>query len=646
MSGISFMGVGSGLPVNDIIRATLAAEATPLKRLENDKNFFRSQISAIGQLTSRLSSLRTAMLDLRGLDKFSILSSKAANEKLFTATADHLAGATAGNYNIQVLAEARSYREVMAPVSTTEFLSGEVTIAGKTITIGDGWTLDRLRQEINADNDLKDKVSANLVNVGNGEARLVLNARQMGEEGRFISDFSDLSIRSGTRLSASSAFNNTVTDGDGKITEQTRSSGYIPTGAQFDVGTISLKGTADDGTAFDLSFTASGKSLADLAAEISASDHGFTATVVADPEDATKERLEITRVDPDADSSAFTFSFNNVIDYSDTEAPITKDTTLSSPDIVALQQAVDDAQAALTSPDPTPAEIAALEAAQLALENANLDARIKIDGIEASSSTNTFSNVISGVTINITQGAMNEAIKTSTLEVKRDDKAIKDNIDKFVKAYNDVIIHLNEAKKGSLYGDSTVRSVESELRNILYTPTPSSLDPSDPDFAQDTQKNFLAIIGIEVFSPRTFDPENPDSQRGTLRVNQSRLTEMLTNDFDRVAHIIGASSFIDDNQPDGYAARFADLAQRLTSTTVQDGQLRKGLLEIRREGLNNEVKRVDARIDSTNMRLELLEERLVRQFSAIEGLISGMNSTGMWIGQQLSSLPGYTRPSK
>ncbi|WP_292257613.1 flagellar filament capping protein FliD [Marinospirillum sp.] len=621
------MGVGSGLPVKDIIQATLAAEAAPLKRLENDKNFYKAQISAMGQLSSRLGTMRTAMLDLRGQVKFQQLAATPGNPKLFTATADHIGGATAGNYNIEVLAEARSYRTVMEPVSTTGFLQGEVTIAGKTIEIQDGWTLDRLRQEINSDTDLKDKVSANLVNVGNGEARLVLNAKQTGEEGRFDIDFDELSIISGTQLTGSSAFNNTVKDGDDNITEQTRSSAYTAAGTSFNTGTINLGGTASDGTAFSLSIDANGKTLADLAAEITASGHGLTATVVVDPEDATKERLQVTRIDAAADSSAFTMSFNNVINYTGTPLDFSKNTSLSSSE---YSQTVHDNLAT--------------EEERLAYRvSNNLDARIKIDGIEASNSSNAFSNVVSGVTINVTQGAMNEAIKTSSLEVKRDDKAIKDNIDKFVKAYNDVIIHLNEAKKGSLYGDSTIRSIEGELRNILYTPTTSALDPSDPDFESDTQKNYLAILGIEVYSSKSFDPENPDSQNGTLRTNSAKLAEMLENDFERVAHVLGASDFVDDGGIDGYAARFADLAQRLTSTTTQNGELRKGLIEIRNEGLNKEVKRIDDRVASTTHRLELLEARLVKQFSAIEGIIANQNSTGSWIGQQMSNLPGYTR---
>ncbi|MFK7160457.1 flagellar filament capping protein FliD [Marinospirillum sp. MEB164] len=528
MSGISFMGVGSGLPVNDIINATVAAEAQPLKRLENDKKFFQSQISALGQLTSRLSTMRTAMLDLRGQDKFSQLAAKPGNDKLFTATADHLAGATAGNYSIQVLAEARSYQQTSDPFSRTDFLAPEgaadakLTFTGLKDADGNaidpveinvaGKTLDQVRQEINSNDGLKGKVSANLVNVDGENARLVLKAQKTGEEGRFSAEFSGV----------------------------------------------------------------------DLAAGLNA-----------------------------------------------------KVTNLSSPDFDFNQVAYD----AITD----------LDEKRAYLQARTLDARISIDGIEASNSTNNFSNVVTGVSINITPGAMNEATKASSLEVKRDDKAIRDNIDQFVKAYNDVIIHLNEAKKGSLYGDNTIRTVEAEMRNILYSPTPSNLDSdtnSSDDIAADTQKNFLALIGIEVYTPGTFDPENPDSQNGTLRVNSAKLNEALENDFDRVAHILGASDFADGSGVDGYAARFADLAQRLTSTTTQNGQLSKGLLEVRREGLDNQVKRVDDRIESTNMRLKLLEDRLKRQFAAIEGLVANFNSSGSFLAQQMNNLPGYTRPQR
>ncbi|WP_027849357.1 flagellar filament capping protein FliD [Marinospirillum minutulum] len=487
MSGISFSGVGSGLPINDIIKATLAAEAAPLKRLENDKKFYESQISGMAQLKSRLSSMGDAMKALQGLDKFQQLAATSSNDKLFTATADHKAGATAGNYNIKVLAEARNYRHVSTSMdkTATNNFTGPLTFkdkdgnalkdgGGNDISIDTtGKTLDEIRAAINDHEGLKGKVAANLVNVDSSNARLVLNSGISGEEGRIEAIFSD-----------------------------------DPTNAKKDAGLSS-----------------------------------------------------------DANS---------------------------------------------------------------------LDARIKIDNIEVSSSTNTFDNVISGVTINLTAGASGQSESVGGLQVKRDDTAIKDNIEAFAKAYNDVIIHLNEAKKGSLYGDSTIRSIEGEMRNILYSPT-------EGDDAADTQKNFLALIGIEVFVDKSYDPKNPSSRNGTLEVDSVALTKALDENFDKVAHILGSSKALDNTQPSGYAERFAELATRLVSGGVKDGQSYKGLVQIRTEGLGKEVDRINDRVDSTNLRLELLEARLVKQFSAIDGIVSRFNSTGSFISQQMAGLPGYTR---
>lgn len=485
MSGLSFMGVGSGLPVADIIGALVKAEAAPLKRLEHDKEYYKSQISGLGQLKSRLSSLQEAMKDLQGLDKFQMLAANTGNEKLFTAKALHDKGAQAGNYNVEVLAEARNYRYVSASQSTSSTLTGNLTFKdadGNALKDKDnndividvnGKTLDQVREEINKHEGLKGKVSATIVNEGPDKGRLVMNSSVSGEEGRFEAVFAGATVP-------------------------------------------------------------------------------------------------------------------------------TQDPALSS-------------------------------------DATSLDARIKIDGIEATSSTNEFENVVSGVTISITAGAMNEANKSASLQVKRDDEAIKNNIDAFVKSYNDVIIHLNEAKKGSLYGDNTIRSIETELRNILYEPT-KSITGTD----KDTQKNFLAMIGIEVYTEKSYDPENPSSRNGTLEIDSAKLTEALDEDFDRVAHILGATND-DPTKPQGYAQRLDKLATDLISGGVRDGKIYKGLLEIRTEGLNKQVKRIDERVESTNMRLELLEQRLVKQFSSIDGLVANLNSMGSFISQQINGLPGYTK---
>lgn len=460
MNPVSFQGIGSGMPVQEIVDATLAAEAAPIYRMEENKEFAQVQLSAYAELASRLNQLNAAMNQLNSPEKFQQLAAQSSQPQLFTAQADHLAGATLGNYQIEVLAEARADRFVSESLSAEDTFAEDATleINGVTLEIG-GLTADQVREKINSHEDLRGVASANLVNEGNGQVRLTVNASQTGNDGR-------LTIHS------------------------------------------------DALTASDLS------------------------------------------TDPAAD----------------------------------------------------------------------LDARIRVDGIESRSSTNTFANVISGVTINVAAGAGNLPAeqRIGNLNVDQDKQAIKDNIDAFVMAYNDVIIHLNEAKKGPLGGEGVVRSIETQLRNELYTPT-----GGEPE-------NMLALIGIETYVDPSYDPKNPNPQNGTLRIDSAKLNAALDEDFDRVAHIIG-------HPEEGYAARFGALADSMTKTTVVEGQLQKGLIETRTDGLNNEIKRIDDRIEAQLMRLDQMEQRLYRQFAAADAMAANMNATGMFIQQQMAGLPGYTR---
>lgn len=463
MSSIGFSGLGSGLPIDDIIKATIAAEAVPLKRMQADKTFAQEQISAYGSLTSRLESLRSAMSKLKGEDKFELVAAKSSNETAFTATADHRLGATAGNYSVEVIRKAENYRWASASVPNADAnaatYTGSLTIEGVTLNIDTPWTLDQVRQAINDNTTLKSKVSANIINEG-GTSRLVINSRASGEDGRLAVDLAGIGIAK----------------------------------------------------------------------------------------------------DPDKSSTGD-----------------------------------------------------------------SLDAEIEIDGIEATSSTNTFNDVISGVTI--TLGADAKPNDKGTLNVARDDASIKDRIDEFVKAYNDVVIHLNEAKKGPLASEGVVRSVEGILRDTLFTPTGGNGD----------LQNTLAAIGITSFVEKGWEPgEERNSRNGTLEIDRTKLDQMLSEDFEKVAFIFG-------NEETGYAARFEQAARQLTSDTVVNGQIAKGLISTRRSGLTAQIGRIDDRIAATDMRLELMEARLYKQFNAVDAMTANFNSTGNYIAQQMENLPGYTR---
>ena len=477
MNNIGFSGIGSGIPIDDIVKATVNAEAVPLVRLDKQKKLANEQISAFSAMASRLDALASAMNKLKGPENFELLKSTSSNDKLFTATANHRNGATAGQYDIKVISEAKAYRWTSEEVDKTTQLTGEFTVGDKTFNIEDVLeedkrSLDDLRAYINK--EFGKEVSASLVNVGGDQARLVLTSKKTGEEGRL----------------------------------------------------------------------------------------GVSSTALA-TDAALTSKPEFDPADPD-----------------NTE---------------------------------------------------RLDAHIKINDIDAYSSTNTFKEVVSGVTITLAQGASLQSNKSANLTVARDDAEIKNRIDNFIKAYNDVVIHLNEAKKGPLAGEGVIRAVESVLRDTLYTPTGGD----------GNLENTLNSLGIGTFVERGWEAGSEASSRnGTLEItDQERFNNVLENDFERLAFIFG-------DEETGYAARFEQAAKRLTSDTVENGQIAQGLIPMRRKGLNAEIKRLDERIESTNARLDLLEARLYKQFNAVDAMIANFNSTGNYLTQQFANLPGYTRPKK
>ena len=132
--------------------------------------------------------------------------------------------------------------------------------------------------------------------------------------------------------------------------------------------------------------------------------------------------------------------------------------------------------------DTTPADLAGLS--QLAYDPAALlvggmtqkvtaqNALLVIDGIDVSKASNTVTDAIQGVTLNLTKA---DPLVTTTLTVTSDTSGISKSVAAFVKAYNDLAATISNAtkydtvnKKASvLTGDSAPRIIQSQMRAIV-----------------------------------------------------------------------------------------------------------------------------------------------------------------------------------
>jgi flagellar hook-associated protein 2 len=154
----------------------------------------------------------------------------------------------------------------------------------------------------------------------------------------------------------------------------------------------------------------------------------------------------------------------------------------------------------------------------VAAQNANF----KLNGVAVTKTSNSVSDVLEGVTLNLYKVTSSPA----SLTVARDTASVSSSITGFVKAYNDLATTLKNvsgydaaSKRGAvLQGDATVRSLQTQLRGILgtsVTGTPGDLTT-------------LSSIGVAF------------QKDGSLAVDQTRLNDAMTNHFDEIASLFAS----------------------------------------------------------------------------------------------------------
>lgn len=158
------------------------------------------------------------------------------------------------------------------------------------------------------------------------------------------------------------------------------------------------------------------------------------------------------------------------------------------------------------------------------------DAVMKVNGVEVTRSTNTFENVIDGLTFDI------KAEGTSTIKVSQDLGAVADRVQGFVDKFNalqstiDSLAGFNaEAGVGSLLtGDSTVRGIQNQLRSILTRVVPGM---------ENASVRSLADVGITT-----------DWETGGLEFDRAKFEEQLKANPDDVTALFAEQGRTTDSQ--------------------------------------------------------------------------------------------------
>ena len=225
----------------------------------------------------------------------------------------------------------------------------------------------------------------------------------------------------------------------------------------------------------------------------------------------------------------------------------------------------------------------------------DLDAAFTLDGYALTANSNSVSDAISGITFEL------EGLGTADLSFDRDDAAILESIQAFADAYNSVRSTIDELRLNELEAEAPLLSIEAQINGVINTPASFA----EGEFA------YLAEVGLSI------------DKQGRMQVDSGRLSAALDTDFNSVV-----SLFADTEEG------FAERLQSVAGNIVGFG----GLLDIRTDGLNERISSLDSREERIELRLITTERRIRAQFTALDGLVANLQSTGSFLTQQLSSL--------
>ncbi|MGI2114226.1 flagellar filament capping protein FliD [Shewanella frigidimarina] len=234
------------------------------------------------------------------------------------------------------------------------------------------------------------------------------------------------------------------------------------------------------------------------------------------------------------------------------------------------------------------------------------DAQLTLNGISISSSSNYLENVIDGVNLDLVK--VHGVGESSQIKVEDDSEATTQAVKDFVSNFNTLLSQINQlsrslgstvtdsstddkdavtvssAQIGVLKGDTSIRLVQSRLRDAVFNNAPNGMRLSD--------------IGIEI------------GRDGLLTMDDTKFEAALKADGSKVQ-----AMFSDDGS---YIDKIEAVLKPYTEFN--------GLLTMKKNTINGQITRIEDSVERHNYQMDMKYKIYLAQFTAMEATINQLSA--------------------
>lgn len=238
------------------------------------------------------------------------------------------------------------------------------------------------------------------------------------------------------------------------------------------------------------------------------------------------------------------------------------------------------------------------------------DAELMVNGTAIKRSTNSISDALQGVTIDLKTKTKTD--EPQHLVISTNTAGTTDKIKEWVDSYNSLLDTFNALSKftlvktgeapnptnGPLLGDNTLRGIQSSIKSALSA-------------AQDNPElKGLGNLGIST-----------NTKTGKLEIDSAKLKKAMDEKPDQVSNF-----FVGNGKDTGMATEIHNEIQ----SYIKSG----GIIENSTKSINTNLDRLNSQITTVTASIQNTIDRYKQQFVQLDTMMSKMNGTSNYLAQQ------------